>query len=203
DQADKVLQLDEFKVEYHPDGEISACTYQFDEYHREQLTTLPPAKLLEFVSRPWHLFRCRDNFEFSEVILEAGMSQQQISCLLAVVECIKSGSSDFSFATHKDTTPALLVLTTDLLCIYFGKYTISAIYNQQEHLFDVHAWPLWEWVLNQVKSPLFTSFSVILSVDKAKLSRFGMQNEYPVIAQIANLDVETQNGRGSGGGHIV
>ncbi|EKM49227.1 uncharacterized protein PHACADRAFT_201888 [Phanerochaete carnosa HHB-10118-sp] len=244
ENASDVPQLDDFKVEYHPSSGIPARTYQFDKYQRERLTAPPPAKLLEFLAVPWHPFCCRDDFEFAEVVLEAGMSQPQISRLLAVVKHIQSGSSEFSFTSHKDITTAWQRASQHHA--RFSKYTVSAMYNQEEHSFDVHARPLWEWVLDQVKNPLLASsfqwdaqrlykhdgtswvrfvddpytanrmwdaqselpqggkpLGLILSADKAKLSSFGTQNGYPVIARIANLDVETRNGKGAGGGRIV
>ncbi|EKM55198.1 uncharacterized protein PHACADRAFT_195226 [Phanerochaete carnosa HHB-10118-sp] len=155
ENASDVPQLNDFKVEYHPSSGIPARTYQFDKYQQERPTAPPPAKLLEFLAVPWHPFRCRDNFEFAEVVLEAGMSQPQISHLLAVVKRIQSGSSEFSFTSHKDITTAWQRASQHHA--RFSKYTVSAMYNQEEHSFDVHARPLWEWVLDQVKNPLLAS----------------------------------------------
>ena len=39
--------------------------------------------------------------------------------------------------------------------------------------------------------------------DKSKLSSFGSQMGYPVIAKIANLPSEISNGQGLGGGSVV
>ena len=44
---------------------------------------------------------------------------------------------------------------------------------------------------------------IILFADKSKLSSFGTQKGYPVIARIANLDVGVRNGIGPGGGQVV
>ncbi|KAI6007740.1 hypothetical protein F5J12DRAFT_892608 [Pisolithus orientalis] len=43
----------------------------------------------------------------------------------------------------------------------------------------------------------------VLYSDKAKLSLFGQQKGYPVVAQIANLPTWIHNGEGLGGGHVV
>ncbi|KAI5988177.1 hypothetical protein EDD15DRAFT_2141564, partial [Pisolithus albus] len=43
----------------------------------------------------------------------------------------------------------------------------------------------------------------ILHADKAKLSSFGRQKGYPVVAWLANLPTWIQNGEGIGGGRIV
>ncbi|THU95745.1 hypothetical protein K435DRAFT_819621 [Dendrothele bispora CBS 962.96] len=46
-------------------------------------------------------------------------------------------------------------------------------------------------------------FSIILYSDKNKLSSFGTQKGYPVIARCANLPSHIRNGNGKGGGRIV
>ncbi|KAI6100965.1 hypothetical protein EV401DRAFT_2061435 [Pisolithus croceorrhizus] len=43
----------------------------------------------------------------------------------------------------------------------------------------------------------------ILYADKAKLSSFGRQKGYPVVARLANLPVSIRNGEGIGGGRVV
>ncbi|KIP01685.1 hypothetical protein PHLGIDRAFT_80257, partial [Phlebiopsis gigantea 11061_1 CR5-6] len=44
---------------------------------------------------------------------------------------------------------------------------------------------------------------IILYADKSKISSFGTQQGYPVVARIANVDSSIRNGRGMGGGRIV
>ncbi|KAG1888071.1 hypothetical protein F4604DRAFT_1877317 [Suillus subluteus] len=46
-------------------------------------------------------------------------------------------------------------------------------------------------------------FTFIIYADKAKLSSFGRQKAYPVIARCANLPVGIRNSEGFGGGHLV
>ncbi|KAG2103174.1 hypothetical protein BD769DRAFT_1630901 [Suillus cothurnatus] len=46
-------------------------------------------------------------------------------------------------------------------------------------------------------------FAFIIYANKAKLSSFGRQKAYPVIARCANLPVEIRNGEGFGGGRLV
>ena len=42
-----------------------------------------------------------------------------------------------------------------------------------------------------------------LYADKTRLSSFGTEKGYPIMARIANLPVGIRNGKGPGGGHIV
>jgi hypothetical protein len=44
---------------------------------------------------------------------------------------------------------------------------------------------------------------IILYADKTKLSSFGTQMGYPIVARLANLPTEIRNGRGLGGGSVV
>lgn len=43
----------------------------------------------------------------------------------------------------------------------------------------------------------------IIYADKNKLSSFGTQKGYPVVARLANLDAYVRNGVGTGGGCVV
>ena len=43
----------------------------------------------------------------------------------------------------------------------------------------------------------------ILYADKTRLSSFGTQKGYPIIARLANLPSEVRNGNGYGGGIVV
>ena len=44
---------------------------------------------------------------------------------------------------------------------------------------------------------------IILYADKSKLSSFGTQMGYPIIARCANLPTDIRNGTGLGGGRVV
>ena len=46
-------------------------------------------------------------------------------------------------------------------------------------------------------------FCIILYADKAKLSSFGTEKAYPIIARCANLPDWIRNGEGIGGGRVV
>ncbi len=43
----------------------------------------------------------------------------------------------------------------------------------------------------------------ILYADKTRLSSFGSQKGYPIVARLANIDAEIRNGDGYGGGQVV
>jgi hypothetical protein len=46
-------------------------------------------------------------------------------------------------------------------------------------------------------------FCIILYADKTRLSSFGTESGYPVLARCANLPVSVRNGEGLGGSRLV
>lgn len=52
-------------------------------------------------------------------------------------------------------------------------------------------------------SPEGKPFGFILYADQTKLSSFGSQQGYPIVARIANLPLEIRNGKGLGGGCVI
>jgi len=59
------------------------------------------------------------------------------------------------------------------------------------------------YILQGTLSAGANPIGIILYSDKTKLSSFGTQMGYPVIARLANLPAKTRNGRGVGGGAVV
>ncbi|KAM6495342.1 hypothetical protein JOM56_009965 [Amanita muscaria] len=59
------------------------------------------------------------------------------------------------------------------------------------------------WELQDKLPPSGKPLCVILYADKAKLSSFGTQKGYPVIARCANLPSDIRHGTGLGGGRVV
>ena len=54
-------------------------------------------------SEPWVPFRTREDFEFAEIVLEAGMTRAQIGALIKLFRrCIKKGDNGFTISNHKD-----------------------------------------------------------------------------------------------------
>ena len=52
-------------------------------------------------------------------------------------------------------------------------------------------------------SPEGKPIAIILYADKTKLSSFGTEMGYPIVARLGNLPAEIRNGKGVGGGCVV
>ena len=75
-------------------------------------------------------------------------------------------------------------------------------------------WEFQVYILSMFKYILLTSYKTLLPeggkplcfiiyADKTKLSSFGTEMGYPVMARIANLPVDIRNGEGTGGACVV
>lgn len=58
-------------------------------------------------------------------------------------------------------------------------------------------------VQSRLPDPEGKPFGIILYADQTKLSSFGSQKGYPIMARFANLPSEIRNGKGLGGGRVV
>ncbi|KAJ7592183.1 hypothetical protein C8J56DRAFT_780865, partial [Mycena floridula] len=78
-------------------------------------------------------------------------------------------------------------------------------YNGEEFIrFVDEPWTANAWWAFQSRIPKDGKpLCFILYADKNKLSTFGTEKGYPVIARLANLDEDTRNGAGTGAGEIV
>ena len=94
---DEPPQKDDIKVEYHPRSGLGTKVFHFNDFIRERSATE-----LDFTSKPWHPFACRDDFDFAEAVLRGGMNEEQIKVVLDIVNRVAQGHSDFSFQTYHD-----------------------------------------------------------------------------------------------------
>ncbi|PCH42571.1 hypothetical protein WOLCODRAFT_71761, partial [Wolfiporia cocos MD-104 SS10] len=59
------------------------------------------------------------------------------------------------------------------------------------------------WEVQSKLPPGATAFGIIIYADKTRLSSFGTQKGYPVVARVAHLPAEIRNSKGVGGGCVV
>ncbi len=85
-------QLDDFRVEYHPNSGRGTKVYRFHEFIRGHDAPPPPVN-----KRPWWPFRSRAEFEFSEIVLKAALNKEQVDGLLALFHRILRGEDSFTF----------------------------------------------------------------------------------------------------------
>jgi len=93
----QIYQDGDIQVEYHPNSGCSTNIFGVNEYRQlipDGNSTLEP--------EPWAPFRTREDFEFSEIALETGMTKGQVNAIIKLFhKCIK-GEGTFTISSHKD-----------------------------------------------------------------------------------------------------
>ncbi|KAG1884643.1 hypothetical protein F4604DRAFT_1878660 [Suillus subluteus] len=208
---------DDIRTEYHPRSGIPIKTDHFADF---RCHAAAPSLICENTT-PWEPFTSRIDFDFAELVLKANLTKLQTNELISLIRC--SALERFS-VTDYDGICKLWDAASSRHA-KFKKEVISVPHRDQEHDFDVWYRPLWDWACDLLKDPrlgphfMFDAqrlykfecsnndegkpFAFIIYADKAKLSSFGRQKAYPVIARCANLPVGIHNGEGFGGGCLV
>ncbi|KAG1903419.1 uncharacterized protein F5891DRAFT_1127252 [Suillus fuscotomentosus] len=130
------------------------------------------------------------DFEVAEIVLEAAMMEEQTNRLLDLVHRSASGKDIFMLQSHDEVRSLWEMASewyTPFVCFIDEPWMANAFWNAQSQL-PSDAKPL----------------AFILYADKSKLSSFGTEKGYPIIARIANLPVHIHNGNTAlGGGRVV
>ncbi|GJF00633.1 hypothetical protein PsYK624_169270 [Phanerochaete sordida] len=92
--------INDVKVEYHPQSGRESCTYSFYNYANDQQSVV-----LE-EGDPWKPFSSRDDYEFANIVLQAGMKQEQVDCLFDIIRRKCKNESDLTFGSYKDVEAA-------------------------------------------------------------------------------------------------
>lgn len=109
-------QLDDFKVEYHPNSGHVTEVHHFEDFvHDHASSTMPPID-----PHPYWPFGSLAEFEFAELANEAGLSKKHVNAFLKLIQCIKSSEEEFTFVTHTDVQKAWAAVATKVtpVCIY-------------------------------------------------------------------------------------
>ncbi|KAH9041102.1 hypothetical protein EDB84DRAFT_1474932 [Lactarius hengduanensis] len=226
----------DFAIEYHPNSGRAPKPPGEDSCKRKRPS--PPK------AEPWCLFfKTREDFLFSEVLMEVGMNKDLTERLIKVVRLCIEGKGSLTFSNYSDIQAAWERASCQLTAFNF--HDISVPYNGAVQTFQIPY--LWDWAVDLIldsqlakyfewdarkvfkhngknisrvydepwTADMFWNFQsripkgvhvlcFILYVDKSKLSSFGSEKAYPVIACCANLPTEIRNSNsGVGGGCIV
>ncbi|KAG1890418.1 uncharacterized protein F5891DRAFT_1131709 [Suillus fuscotomentosus] len=203
--------LDDIKVEHHPHSQIPSTVHRFSEFS----CSCPTEDYVPHNDSPWEPFRTRLDFEVAEIALEAAMTKDQTNRLINLIHRSASGNDMFTLQNH-DEVRSLWDLASQRYT-RFQNDAVSVPLGNEVRKFDMHYRPLWDWVLDLLRdkrlAPHFAQsqlppdakpLAFILYADKSKLSSFGSQKGYPIIARIANLPVHIHNSNTAlGGGRVV
>ncbi|KAH8985616.1 hypothetical protein EDB86DRAFT_3049177 [Lactarius hatsudake] len=228
----------DFAIEYHPNS--GRAPKPPGEDSRKRKRPSPPK------AEPWRpFFKTREDFLFSEVLMEVGMNKDLTERLIKVVRLCIEGKGSLTFSNYSDIRAAWERASLQLTAFNF--HDISVPYDGAVRKFQIPHRPLWDWAVDLIldsqlakdfewdarkvfkhdgknisrvydepwTADTFWNFQsripkgarplcFILYADKSKLSSFGSEKAYPVIARCANLPTEIRNSNsGVGGGRIV
>ena len=96
--ATSSFEADSIKVEYHPSSGRPTRVYRFEEFNRHRATEPPPAP----AAKPWNPFNTRTDFEFAELALDAGLSNEHLDALIKMIRHIVQNANDFTLNSHVD-----------------------------------------------------------------------------------------------------
>ena len=96
DVGEDDLEIDDIKVEYHPSSGLKPIISHFQDFKRVRdiLDTAPEES-------PFRPFRCRADFEFGRITLQAALKPDQINCLIKVIKDVASGAR-FTLSGDRD-----------------------------------------------------------------------------------------------------
>ena len=99
DDPTQTHQDSEIRVEYHPNSGRHADIFEPDQYCK----SVPDSDCNAMSEpEPWAPFKTREDFEFAEMVLEAGMTRGQVKALIKLFhKCIKKEGS-FTISKYKD-----------------------------------------------------------------------------------------------------
>jgi hypothetical protein len=91
--------IGEFTTQYHPHSGRSPETQTFMDFsHKQQSSRLPPVN-----AEPWRpFFNTREDFEFAEILMEAGVSKRHSDRLLKLFKKCLSGNGTLSYDNYSD-----------------------------------------------------------------------------------------------------
>ncbi|KAG1725468.1 hypothetical protein EDD22DRAFT_982843 [Suillus occidentalis] len=138
----------EFKTEYHPRSGRQMLFQHFD-----QFGISPEVQDAPIVDKePWHPFRLRGDFKFSEIAMEAALNKSQINALLNLIMRISEGHAHITLKNEADLSKAWDNAAAELTP--FSKHNVAVTYKKNEQVYEVHARPIWDWALDLLDNPL-------------------------------------------------
>ncbi|KAJ6623311.1 hypothetical protein B0H10DRAFT_2162561 [Mycena sp. CBHHK59/15] len=194
------LQLHDIKREFHPHSKCPVVVQSFDDYRTSESL---PCRGLPTDQKPWVPFCTHLDFE------------KQTDTLISLIWRCAENIGGFTLKNCSDMNSQWELASQN--CTKFRKFNIDVPYKTTVQSFEMHARPLWNWALDLIQdeqlAPFFSSelppeikakpCPYIIYADKSKLSSFGAEKAYPVVARLANMVVDIRNSNDWGGGQIV
>lgn len=97
DIDDENPKADDIRIEYHPKSGRETEAFAFEDFVRGA-----PDSALPVGPDPWLPFRTREDFEFTELVLEAKMSKAEVNSLISLFNRCKGENSRFTLSSYDD-----------------------------------------------------------------------------------------------------
>ena len=85
-----------FKTEYHPCSKRPTLLQTADKFCVYKTFSPPPDPA------PWCPFRCKGDFEFTEITLDASLNKRHIDALLDLISCVAQGQTQVTFKNEDE-----------------------------------------------------------------------------------------------------
>lgn len=126
------------KVEYHPSSSQQSETLT----PGEPMGAALPGDAPPVDPEPWAPFKTREDFEFTNLALETGMSKKQVNSLIKLFhKCIRDGKDSFTLSNYDDMHKKLGVASERLpkvSLLHIPIYLISYYLSSRGKLFLQH-----------------------------------------------------------------
>ncbi|KAJ7049126.1 hypothetical protein C8F01DRAFT_1238828 [Mycena amicta] len=188
---------------FHPHSERETIYQSRYDFRKSQLT---PKRRDPTTQKPWEPFSTRLNFEFADFVQDTMLNKRQTEALITLIQACAENINSFTIRTCW----TLDIVQDPHLADYFVwdperdfvKNTASKYVRFFTEPWTANVW--WEIQSNLIPpSPQKKVLPYILYADKSKLSSFGTQKGYPIIARLGNVVTSLRNSIRWGGGEIV
>ncbi|KAK7000821.1 hypothetical protein R3P38DRAFT_3327544 [Favolaschia claudopus] len=209
-------KLDDIQYIYHPHSKRSSETCTLREHLQQESAR---RRIPSTNETPWAPFHTRLDFEVAEFAQENMLNRAAANKLITLIRRCAENMKDLTIVHSADI---------DKQWDAAAKKCTDNNTGTTTEKFDMYARPLWDWAVDLIKDPSLSRCFVwdsvrmfrhngsklpdnpdakpcpfILYADKSKLSSFGTQKAYPIIARLANVVVGIRNSDDWGGGQVV
>ncbi|KAJ6554445.1 hypothetical protein B0H19DRAFT_1294201 [Mycena capillaripes] len=207
----------EIKRVFHPHSKRPPKFESFQDYVGNAQQTEPAD------SQPWRPFRSQLDFEVAEFCETNMLNKNATETLISLIQRCNSSPKDFTIVNQRELDELWELASHK--CTAFENGSITIQYKNEDKSYDTYVRPLWDWARGLIQDPRLASSFVwdaekaykfngdnhpaakpvcyVIYADKSKLSTFGTQKAYAVVARLANIKIGIRNSTQFGGGQVV
>ena len=101
----------DIRIEYHPSSGREPKTLAFGDFIGAAAAT---GSTLPVDPDPWVPFRTQHDFEFAELVLDAGMSKDQVNAMIGLIHRCTNGKGSFTLTSYDEMHKILAVASERL-----------------------------------------------------------------------------------------